>query len=107
SAGPTGLRNAFNVVLSLPGVASFTPGFGTMNFDGQTSQASIRIEGQDATPKALAYQSMAQPGVDAIQEVAYQTSNYAPEFGTTDSARAVGWDSGGTSGQPAVRECHL
>ncbi|MEP6963139.1 MAG: TonB-dependent receptor, partial [Acidobacteriota bacterium] len=85
SAGPTGLRNAFNVVLSLPGVASFTPGFGTLNFNGQTSQASIRIEGQDATPKALAYQSMAQPGVDAIEEVAYQTSNYAPEFGTTGS----------------------
>jgi hypothetical protein len=85
SAGPTGLRNAFNVVLSLPGVASFSPGFGTMNFNGQTSQASIRIEGQDATPHALAYQSMAQPGVDAIQEVAYQTSNYAPEFGTTGS----------------------
>ena len=29
--------------------------------------------------------SMAQPGVDAIQEVAFQTSNYAPEFGTTGS----------------------
>ena len=28
---------------------------------------------------------MAQPGVDAIQEVAFQTSNYAPEFGTAGS----------------------
>jgi hypothetical protein len=85
NAGTTGIRNPFNVVESLPGLSSYSPGFGTMNFDGQSTQASVRIEGQDATPHALAYQSMAQPGVDAIQEVAYQTSNYAPEFGTTGS----------------------
>ena len=28
---------------------------------------------------------MAQPGVEAIEEVAFQTSNYAAEFGTTGS----------------------
>ncbi|HEY3836865.1 MAG TPA: carboxypeptidase-like regulatory domain-containing protein, partial [Bryobacteraceae bacterium] len=84
--GPTAIRNPFNVVLSLPGSASYTlPGYNLGNFNGQTTQASIRIEGQDATPHALAYASMAQPGVDAIQEVAFQTSNYAPEFGTTGS----------------------
>ena len=84
--GPTAIRNPFNVVLSLPGSSAYTlPGYNLGNFNGQTTQASIRIEGQDATPHALAYASMAQPGVDAIQEVAFQTSNYAPEFGTTGS----------------------
>jgi len=84
--GPDGIRNPFNAILTLPGSASYTlPGYNLGNFNGQTTQASIRIEGQDATPHALAYESMAQPGVDAIQEVAFQTSNYAPEFGTTGS----------------------
>ena len=82
--GPDGIRNPFNVIQSLPGSSGYTlPGYNLGNFNGQTSQASIRIEGQDATPHALAYEAMAQPGVDAIQEVAFQTSNYAPEFGTT------------------------
>jgi hypothetical protein len=85
SAGTTAIRNPFNVLLALPGLSSYAPGFGTINFNGQTTAASIRIEGQDATPHALGYQVMAQPGVDAIQEVAFQTSNYAPEFGTTSS----------------------
>ena len=89
SNGPDAIRNPFNVVLTLPGSSGYTnantPGYSLGNFNGQTSQASIRIEGQDATPHALAYESMAQPGVDAIQEVAFQTSNYAPEFGTTGS----------------------
>ncbi len=84
--GPDGIRNPFNVVQSLPGSSGYTlPGYNVGNFNGQTTQASIRIEGQDATPHALAYEGMAQPGVDAIQEVAFQTSNYAPEFGTTGS----------------------
>ncbi|HEY6342569.1 MAG TPA: TonB-dependent receptor [Bryobacteraceae bacterium] len=84
--GPAAIRNPFNVVMSLPGSSGYTlPGYNVGNFNGQTSQASIRIEGQDATPHALAYEGMAQPGVDAIQEVAFQTSNYAPEFGTTGS----------------------
>ncbi len=82
--GPDGIRNPFNVVQTLPGSSGYNlPGYNLGNFNGQTSQASIRIEGQDATPHALAYEGMAQPGVDAIQEVAFQTSNYAPEFGTT------------------------
>jgi hypothetical protein len=87
SSGPAGIRNSFNVVESLPGLVSstFVPGYNTMNFNGQGTLPSIRIEGQDATPHALFYQAIAQPGVDAVQEVAFQTSNYAPEFGTTGS----------------------
>ncbi len=87
--GPTAIRNPFNVVQSLPGSSGYsnpnTAGYNMGNFNGQTTQASIRIEGQDATPHALAYEAMAQPGVDAIEEVAFQTSNYAAEFGTTGS----------------------
>ena len=82
--GPTAIRNPFNVVQSLPGSSGYNlPGYNLGTFNGQSSQASIRIEGQDATPHALGYEAMAQPGVDAIEEVAFQTSNYAPEFGTT------------------------
>ena len=85
TSGPAGLRNPFNVIEALPGLvaSTYVPGYNTMNFDGQSVLPSIRIEGQDATPHALFYDSITQPGVDAIQEVAYQTSNYAPEFGTT------------------------
>ena len=85
AAGPAGLRDPFNVIEALPGfvASTYTPGYNTMNFDGQSVLPSIRIEGQDATPHALFYDAIAQPGVDAVQEVAYQTSNYAPEFGTT------------------------
>lgn len=95
NAGPTAIRNPFNSLEALPGFGSFVglgPGYGGVNFNGQPSGSgfsganpSIRIEGQDATPRALGYQATAQPGVDAIQEVAFQTSNYAPEFGTTSS----------------------
>jgi len=84
--GPTAIRNPFNAVQSLPGSSGYNlPGYNLGTFNGQSSQASIRIEGQDATPHALAYEAMAQPGVDAIEEVAFQTSNYAAEFGTTGS----------------------
>ena len=84
--GPTAIRNPFNVIQSLPGSSGYNlPGYNVGTFNGSSAQASIRIEGMDATPKALAYEAMAQPGVDAIEEVAFQTSNYAAEFGTTGS----------------------
>jgi hypothetical protein len=87
SSGPAGLRDPFSVVEALPGLvaSTYVPGYNTMNFDGQGVLPSILIEGQDATPHALFYQAIAQPGVDSVQEVAFQTSNYAPEFGTTGS----------------------
>src|SRR6202020_2506267 len=47
-----------------------------------------RIEGQDATSRIFGnydYPQMAQPNADAIQEIAYQTSNYAPEYGQAGS----------------------
>jgi hypothetical protein len=84
NAGTTAIRNPFNSIQALPGLSYYDPGYG-FTFNGQAAAASIRIEGQDATPHALGYEVTAQPGVDAVQEVAFQTSNYAPEFGTTGS----------------------
>ena len=56
--GPTAIRNPFNVVQALPGASNYNaPGYNLGNINGQTTQATIRIEGQDATPKALAYES--------------------------------------------------
>src|SRR5438445_12951294 len=46
------------------------------------SSQSIRVEGQDATNGMWRQQNQInQAGVDAIQEVAIQTSNYAAEYG--------------------------
>ncbi len=82
NAGVAGFRNPFNVIEALPGMSSYVPDYG-MVFNGLSATESIRIEGQDATQHILpAYSASAQPGADAIQEVAFQTSNYAPEFGT-------------------------
>jgi hypothetical protein len=85
NAGVAGVRNPFNVIESLPGMSSYVADYG-MTFNGLSASQSIRIEGQDATQHILpAYSASAQPGADAIQEVAFQTSNYAPEFGTVGS----------------------
>ncbi|MGO9916486.1 MAG: hypothetical protein ACLQIB_17550, partial [Isosphaeraceae bacterium] len=50
---------------------------------------TMRIEGQDATSRIFNtydYTQMAQPNTDAVQEIAYQTSNYAPEYGQAGTA---------------------
>ncbi len=49
----------------------------------------MRIEGQDATSRLFNtydYTQMSQPNTDAVQEIAYQTSNYAPEYGQAGTA---------------------
>jgi len=44
--------------------------------------AAYRLEGMDNTNHTVSYALQEnQPSADAIQEVAVQTSNYAPEFG--------------------------
>ena len=85
NAGVAGIRNPFNVLEALPGMSSYVADYGIV-FNGLNSSEAIRIEGQDATQHILPqYSASAQPGADAIQEVAFQTSNYAPEFGTVGS----------------------
>jgi hypothetical protein len=76
-----GVRNPLASLSLLPG-ASFVSD-NTLRINGMPSSSqSIRIEGQDATNGFWKEQnSTNQTGVDAIQEVAIQTSNFAAEFG--------------------------
>ena len=86
NAGTQGIRNPFSALQALPGVSSYSAGnqFVLNGLGGTTTPEAMRIEGQDATPHDLGsiYTNMAQPSTDAIQEIAFQTSNYAPEYGT-------------------------
>jgi hypothetical protein len=83
NAGSSGIRNPYGLALLVPGTV-YNANF-TMVVNGTPGNTSAyRIEGQDMTNHfvSFALQEM-QPSADAIQEVAVQTSNYAPEFGTT------------------------
>jgi hypothetical protein len=81
NAGSSGVRNPFNSMVMLPGVA-YNANF-TMIVNGAPSNtAAYRVEGMDNTNHTVNYALQEnQPSADAIQEVAVQTSNYAPEFG--------------------------
>ena len=98
NSGTSGYRNPYNTLLTLPGVSNFaTSGLFTVNGLGGSIPGSpftaaltetMRMEGQDATSRIFGtydYTQMAQPNADAIQEIAYQTSNYAPEYGEAGS----------------------
>jgi hypothetical protein len=76
-----GVRNPLASISLLPG-ASFSSD-AVLRINGMPSSSqSIMIEGQDATNGFWKeVNSTNQTGVDAIQEVAVQTSNFAAEFG--------------------------
>lgn len=81
-----GLRNFLTTMQTLPGAYGGT----VINGLGQGFVTSeiVRVEGQDASNRLFnnfEYTTMNEPNVDAIQEIAYQTSNYAPEFGEAGS----------------------
>jgi hypothetical protein len=81
-----GYRNPFATLTTLPGSAGAGTGGGVVvnGLGGNGTNAAYRIEGQDSSDRLFnltEYPSMAQANVDAIQEISYQTSNYAPEFG--------------------------
>jgi hypothetical protein len=80
-AGLGNIRNPLNAVTLLPG-ASFAND-NTLRINGMPSSSqAIRIEGQDATNGLWRQLNQSvQPGLDAIEEVSVQTSNYAAEFG--------------------------
>jgi hypothetical protein len=80
SAGVAGIRNPYAVLNLLPGSDFRADSSIRLNGLPSNTQA-LRIEGQDATNGLINTQSMTQPSVEAIQEFAIQTSNYAPEFG--------------------------
>ncbi|MBV8732378.1 MAG: carboxypeptidase regulatory-like domain-containing protein, partial [Acidobacteriia bacterium] len=92
NSGTSGVRNPYNVLQTLPGVTGYSAGapFNVNGLGGAfVLTETMRIEGQDATSRIFGnyvYTQMAQPNADSIQEVALQTSNYAPEFGQAGSA---------------------
>ena len=81
NAGSNGIRNPFNSAVFLPGVSYFA-NYNMIINGAPTNTAAYRIEGLDNTDHTVAYAIMQnQPSADAVQEMAVQTSNYAPEFG--------------------------
>jgi len=87
NSGTTGVRNPYNSLQTLPGISSYASS-GTFTLNGLGAAFALtetmRVEGQDATSRLFGnydYTQMGQPSADSIQEIAYQTSNYAAEFG--------------------------
>ncbi len=101
NSGTSGYRNPYNTLLTLPGVSGFAAGaaFG-LTVNGISNPESIIMEGQDATDRTFGgfiYYQIGQPSVDSIQEMSYQVSNYAPEFGQAGSAAVNFTFKGGTN----------
>ena len=76
------IRNPLQTATLLPGV-TFVNDLALIVNGLPSNSEAIRIEGQDSTGTIwTAVQQLEQgAGVDAIQEVAVQTSNFAPEYG--------------------------
>ena len=79
-AGSSGIRNPYAVVQLLPGT-TYSPDVAIRVNGLPANTQAMRIEGQDATSGWYSVQSQTQGSVDAMQEFAVQTSNYAAELG--------------------------
>ena len=81
NAGSSGVRNPYNATTLIPGV-SYTANSVMVVNGAPNNTAAYRLEGMDNTNHTVSFALQEnQPSPDAIQEVAVQTSNYAPEFG--------------------------
>jgi hypothetical protein len=82
NAGSSGVRNPFNSTTMVPGV-NYTANSSMIVNGAPNNTASYRLEGMDNTNHTVSFALQEnQPSADAVQEVAVQTSNFAPEFGT-------------------------
>ncbi len=82
AAGSGGIRNPFTAVALMPGSALVQGGTGpTVRINGGVNNSqTILIEGMDASNSlGQGASQQNQPGVDSIEELAIQTSNYAAE----------------------------
>src|SRR5438067_2280424 len=77
SSATSGFRNPWSVALLIPGTQFASNS--SMSVNGSNTSYSIRVEGMDANMNdaSVVYTQRVQPSVDAIQEVAIQTSNFA------------------------------
>ncbi len=83
AAGSSGIRNPNGVVGLVPGTY-YVPNSQVKINGAPTNTMAIHVEGMDSTNVGFPYAgAQTQPSVDAIQEVSVQTSNFAPEFGTS------------------------
>src|SRR5262245_47744844 len=81
NAGSSGVRNPCNTAVTVPGV-NYVANLTMVVNGAPTNTAGYRLEGLDNTNHTVSFALQEnQPSADAIQEVAVQTSNYAPEFG--------------------------
>src|SRR3989449_2075538 len=80
-SGSAGIRNPLAMVQMIPG-STWTPN-SLVRLNGTPANTqSWRVEGQDASNSGTpGVPAQSQPSVDAIQEVAIQTSNFAAEYG--------------------------
>jgi Carboxypeptidase regulatory-like domain/TonB dependent receptor len=89
SSGSAGIRNPITVVALIPGSA-LTPGQTgpTVRINGGVNNSqTMLVEGMDASNSlGQGASQQNQVPVDAVQEFAIQTSNYAAEFGQAGSA---------------------
>jgi hypothetical protein len=85
ASGASGIRSAYSVANVVPG-ANWLPDQ-TIRVNGMEGNTSaLRVDGQDATATVSNGQiTQTQQSVEAIQEVAVQTSNFAAEFGQAGS----------------------
>jgi hypothetical protein len=83
TSASSGFRDPFAVAAMIPGI-NYTANT-TMVINGNPDDTlQIRIEGQTGGNLGgnRQFTAHAQPSVDAVQEIAVQTSNYSAEFGT-------------------------